>query len=445
MLWRLAARNLVQARRRTALLFAALAAVAGLLAFLQAMSAGIRDNLLDAATLVAGGHVVVGGFYKVSPGTVAPLLDDAAALRALVEQNTPGLDHVVDRSRGWARVLSGSATLQCGLIGVDFAREPDLATALDLAPERSYRRDGGEARPGDVGGLARRDGAVLFASQARRLGVGVGDRLTLQAETVAGQVSTADVEVVAVARDAGMLSSFSFFVSQELVRGLYGLDADTTGAIWVYLRDVGEADAAMARLREVLGGAGHALLPHDPQPFFFKLEAVAAEDWVGQRLDLSTWADEVSFMAWVLRGFDAVTGATLALLCAIVAVGVANAMANAVHERTREIGAMRAIGMTRARVAGLFLAEGALLGLSASGLGAGLGALLAHGAERARVPVPDPGLEQLLMSDTMHFVLRPTDLLVSVAALTLLTTLASLGPALRAARQRPAIALGHVS
>ncbi len=55
-----------------------------------------------------------------------------------------------------------------------------------------------------------------------------------------------------------------------------------------------------------------------------------------------------------------------------------NTMAFAVAQRRREIGIYRAIGMTQARVAGLFLSEAAVLGLAGGLLGSAAGFLLAR-------------------------------------------------------------------
>jgi len=55
-----------------------------------------------------------------------------------------------------------------------------------------------------------------------------------------------------------------------------------------------------------------------------------------------------------------------------------NTMAFAVAQRRREIGIYRAVGMTQSRVAGLFLAEAAVLGLAGGVVGSGAGFLLAQ-------------------------------------------------------------------
>ena len=64
------------------------------------------------------------------------------------------------------------------------------------------------------------------------------------------------------------------------------------------------------------------------------------------------------------------------------AVGIVNSMLMSVHERTREIGTVRALGMRRAMVVRLFILEGLALGVVAATAGIVLGAsgVLYYGA-----------------------------------------------------------------
>ena len=60
-------------------------------------------------------------------------------------------------------------------------------------------------------------------------------------------------------------------------------------------------------------------------------------------------------------------------------IGIMNTMLMAVMERTKEIGIMKAIGATNARVLSLFLAEAGLLGFIGAGIGTLIGLLIAFG------------------------------------------------------------------
>ena len=91
--------------------------------------------------------------------------------------------------------------------------------------------------------------------------------------------------------------------------------------------------------------AGFELMDHDPQAFFMKFERVSGEDWKGQKLDLTTWRDEVNFLTWILTGFATLRILLLGGLMVIVVVGIMNTMWMSVRERTREVGTLRAIGI----------------------------------------------------------------------------------------------------
>lgn len=445
MLLTIALRNLFQAKRRTGLLGAALAAVTALLVLLMSLSAGIGDTMIRSATTLASGHVNVGGFFKARSSDAAPFIRQVGSIRALVQRELEGdLELVVDRARGWARVVSPEGSMQVGLTGVDVGEERRLMETLQLAPESDYREDGAPLAKGDPRRLEDEEGAIVFAAQARRLGLRVGDPLTIVAETMQGQRNSAEVTVVAVVKDIGFMSNFSVFVGKQTLRKLYRLGKDVSGVVQVYLRDHEEAPAAMERLRAALEAEGHELLPHEPRPFFAKFSAVAGEAWTGQRLDTTIWRDEVSFLGWILSAVDTVSFTLVGTLLVIIGVGITNSMWIAVRERTNEIGTLRAIGMGRRQVLAMFVVEAALLGVVSTGLGGLLGAALAVGIDRAGVEVGVEAVSAILMSDQLHLVVEPLDVIAAVVGFSFVSALAALWPAVRASRLQPVTAIHHV-
>lgn len=443
-LFTIAARNLLQARRRTTLLGVALSSVTALLVLLLSLSSGLSDTMMRFALTFAAGHINVAGFYKAKVGDASPILVNAPPIRKILEEETPGLDYVIDRHRGFARLASEQSSLQASLLGIDVAQESRLFAALRLAEEREYK-DGGKAEAaGDLRRLSEPRAILLFASQAKRLGVGVGDKLTLSCETFSGSRNAADVTVVAIAKDVGMIGSFSAVVSRQLIIDVYKVRAESTGTQMVYLKDPSKAAETIVTLREALKKHGFEVMEYDPEPFFMKFESVASEDWFGQKLDLTQWKDEVVFFAWILAAVNAVAISLVSILTLIIAVGVMNSMWIAVRERTQEIGTLRAIGMGEGAVLGLFLIEAMLLGLGSSLLGAALGGGLAHLIDGAALHIPEEGLRTLLMSDVLHLSISGGLLLLVVITFTAITSLAALWPALRAARLEPIVAMQRV-
>jgi ABC-type lipoprotein release transport system permease subunit len=315
--------------------------------------------------------------------------------------------------------------------GVDIEKEPRFRAALKL-------------REGNVDDLAKPDTVLLFEDQARRLEVKVGDAITLSAPTARGVNNTVDLRVAAIARNIGILSSFSAFMPSETLRRLYNLNDRTTGAIHLYLKDPSRSAQVAARLRDGLAQAGWRVMDPDPRPYWEKLFAkVNAEDWTGQKLDVTTWEDELTFLSWILSAILGITGILIFILLVIVVIGILNTLAIAIRERTREIGTLRAIGMQRRRVLTLFLLEAGMLGLAGAAAGAAVGLAIAAGVNAAQVPVPE-SVQMFLMQQRLTLAVPLRSALGDVLFIAAVTTLAALVPAFHAARLRPVTAMHHI-
>lgn len=441
----IAARNLMQARRRTFLLGGALAFVTVLLVLFQSLMQGATENMIRSATTLATGHVNVGAFYKNTITSVAPIVLDAAEVRRIVEENTPGVDYVIDRQLGFGKIVSDRASVMSALSGIEAAQEPRLTEALTLAKESDYLPDGGDERKGDLSRIGEKGTIVLFANQAKRLKVQVGDAVTITAQTNKGINNSIQLTVVAVAEDIGFISLFSTFVDEADVRELYQLREDTTGVIMVYLKDTAKSAEVATHLRGVLAQKGYTMLEAESLPFHQKLQSVASEDWTGQRMDVTTWEDELVMLTAISSGLNFVGFLLVFILLAIIVVGIVNTMWISVRERTNEIGTLRAVGMQRRSVLTMFLTEAVLLGLGATVAGSLVGALIGAGLHAAQVKIPVDAFKMILMADTFQFALTPGQLVFSVILLTGITGVSALWPALKAARMSPVTAIQAVN
>ncbi len=427
----IAARNLTRHSRRNLFLGGALAAVTGLLVLLGALTGGMEASMMESATTLMTGHVNVGGFFKITSGSAAPLVSDYPKVLAVVKAHVPELDYAVVRGRGWAKAVSESTSMDLVLGGVDVAHEPGFKRVLRIAE-------------GKLEDLGQPDTVLLFEGQAERLKVKVNDVLTLSAPTAGGVNNTADVRVAAIAKNVGLLSAFSALIQADTLRRLYGIKATATGAIHLYLADPRAAAPVAARLRSELGKAGWRVMQPEAQPYWMKLmQTVPSEDWTGQKLDVTTADDEMGQFKQFIVALRVVTGLLVVILMAVVVIGILNTLAIAIRERTREIGTLRAIGMQRRKVLWLFLLETALLGA----MGAGAGALLASGVaalvNAAGIALPE-AVQVFLAQERLHFLLLPRTIVWDAVLLAALTVVASVFPARRAARLRPVTAMHHV-
>jgi putative ABC transport system permease protein len=113
----------------------------------------------------------------------------------------------------------------------------------------------------------------------------------------------------------------------------------------------------------------------------------------------------------------------LLLSIVIAAIGIANTLSLSVHERVRELGLLRAVGMGRRQLRSMVRWEAVLISV----LGAAVGLVLGTGLSWAVVTaLGREGLDR--------FAVPPAPLVVIVLAAALLGVVASILPARRAAR-----------
>jgi putative ABC transport system permease protein len=176
--------------------------------------------------------------------------------------------------------------------------------------------------------------------------------------------------------------------------------------------------------------------------FWMKLQTVTREEWIGQKLDVSTWEDELSMMMWTVHALHGLSVVLMLILGLIMIAGISNTLWIAIRERTREIGTLRAIGMRRSGVVRLFLLEAGLLGLLGAVAGVALGSVLSALINAAQIRVP-MSMQLFLMRDTVQLSIDSTTLVRAVLGMTLVTGATAVYPALRAGRRKPVDAMAH--
>jgi ABC-type lipoprotein release transport system permease subunit len=372
----------------------------------------------------------VGGYFKLTPGSSMPVVAEYPRILEHVKREVPELDYVVQRGRGLAKLISETNSVTLGVGGIDVSQEAGFRKVVKVLE-------------GNLDALAEPNTLLLFEEHARRLGVKVGDTITLSASTLRGTANTQDVRVVAVAANVGLLSSFACYVSDGTLRGLYRLRQDSTGALQLYLKDMSAIPAVQARLRESLETLGYEVMEPNPQPFAAKFQLVNREAWTGQKLDVSTWEDEISTIQWTSAALSGLTGMLTFVLLVIISVGIMNTLWIAIRERTREIGTLRAIGMQRGGVMRALLVEALCLGLLGTLTGALVGMGVCFAMNAANLSVPQV-VQIFTMSEKLRLVVSAGSVVKAVAFITLCTTATALFPSFLAARLKPITAMHHI-
>jgi len=169
---------------------------------------------------------------------------------------------------------------------------------------------------------------------------------------------------------------------------------------------------------------------------------------LGDEFITSDWTIENASYFRAIRLEKMMMSLILSLIIGVAAFNIVASLVMVVTDKTNDIAVLRTLGMKSAGVVRVFFVQGAVIGWAGVFIGVLLGILVA-----VNVPVIVPVLEQLLgfqiMPGDVYYVTRiPSELetadvvTIAVAAF-VLTSLATLYPARRAALVNPAVALRY--
>jgi putative ABC transport system permease protein len=326
-----ALRNLVRNPVRNALSIVAVVAAVWVLIMGQAFIGGLDENIIRAAEDGMSAHVMVRPVDYPTVGMSHPVDELVAVEDELVA--------VLDaEARAWTErtlfaptlVFEGDA-LRVRAVGYDVERD------AAVFPRTTWKVQGTPPQSGE-------DGMLVSTGVADLLGVGIGDSVTVLVRTSAGQQNAVPVPIAGTFTAGNpVLDLLSVFVPSDLTHEL--------------VRNPGPSHV-FARVDHRSGAADLAM----------SLAAATGDD-----VEVRTWVEETEALLELQNIRRTALNFLVFILMGMSATGIANTILMAAYERIREIGTLRAMGMQRGGVIGLFVAEGAFLGV----LGGVLGALSA--------------------------------------------------------------------
>ena len=438
---RIAFRNTGRQKKRTVLLAGAIAFGVVVVTLLNGFTGGVSRNIERALTDMIGGHVYVSGTELTDSRLIINVIRDSdgsgSSLAAAVDEVEGQIAELNRRSRTLGTLIFGSKQTNQFIEGVDWHGEPSFFPSLSLTAGSLPRED-------------QRNALILPESAAERLRVKIGDQVLARVATVTGQQNVGELVLAATTEESGFAAFSSAFVRLDYLGELIGTGASEFQLLHLYLRDPRQSDRVAEVLRSRLPiapeeeqeqeeggpprgtpgafGAGVTRLADDEEP------------WEGTRYEITTLDDIMAQISDLFRVLDIVSLVVFLILLTITMVGVVNTFRMVLLERITEIGTMRAVGMQRGAVRGIFLMEAGFIGL----LGALIGLVLAGIAMLILSQLTldtDSPLQFFLDDGRLTFAVPPLSMVTNVAILLVLSLLAAFIPARRAARMDPAVAL----
>ncbi|MEZ5076138.1 MAG: FtsX-like permease family protein [Solirubrobacterales bacterium] len=362
---RLARENAQRNPGRTAITAAALMIGVALVAFVTIFAAGLKSSISEAVDDTFQGDLVIqntDGFSPIPPGAAA------------AAEQVDGVELVASLRRTEARVLGGGKVAVNSLSG-------GSGEVFELEWEQ-----GGPELLNELGD----EEAAIEDSLASSRGLEVGDSFQLLSPTgakpsfrVAG-IYESDIEIIG-----------KVLVSQEAMERDFDQTQDVVD--FVQLASGAESEEVQAQLQAVM-----------------ESEFPTAEV-INQKELKDFYEEQVNQLLTLIY-------ALLAMAVLISVFGIGNTLALSIHERTRELGMLRAIGMSRRQVRTMIRYESVITALIGSVLGLALGIVFAILIAQ---PLKDEGF-------ALSFPIPSLALLLVVGALA--GVLAAILPARRASR-----------
>ncbi|HTX24961.1 MAG TPA: lipoprotein-releasing ABC transporter permease subunit [Steroidobacteraceae bacterium] len=379
--------------------------VAALIVILSVMN-GFEDELRDRLLALGSDARVV-----TAPGArLLTAADWSAAERAV--RSVPGVTGVAPYLEAQVLAVSAPDMLPVTLRGIDPRVEGSVTRVARVVKEGRLS----DLVPGS-------DRAVVADEVAQELALTVGDTITLLVPTILPDGTPAPKLrqlTVAGLFEAGLEESEDTLVFANLddVRAL-GVAASGQG-LHVRLADPLAAPRLAERIRAVLP-AGFEVI-----------------DWT---------ADHAGYFR-AIRIEKTMMSLILLLIVAVAAFNIVAMLVMVVNDKRTDIAILRTFGASPRRVMGVFITQGLIIGWLGVALGIAIGVVLALNVQSI-VPVLEHTFRfQILNPDVYYNTEIPSDLhgsnvaWIALAAL-LLTTFATLYPAVRAAGTPPADALRY--
>jgi lipoprotein-releasing system permease protein len=338
------------------------------------------------------------------------LIDDVPAVLAQIKA-TPGVAGATPHVAGPVMVMANDHP------AFPVFRGLDLETVESVANLTRFVAVGSLADLDD-------DSVILSVQVARTLGARVGDNVEIYSPLLIQKLKNEEVFLPRSFRVVGLLEighqqldSSTIYGTLRAAQDLYGLGRSVQG-INVHLQPGMHEDVAVAQL--------NAQLPR----------GIQAYSW------MESWAD----FLWVLNLEKTINFFLLLFIIIIAAFSVMSSLLISVVRKTREIGLLGALGARARDVALCFCAQAFIIGTTGTvvGLGLGFGVLavrneIVHGL--ARLLQREDTLKQFYQLTDLPKHTLPGDLLMIIVAAIVISTLAGLLPAWRAARLKPVEAL----
>jgi ABC-type lipoprotein release transport system permease subunit len=402
---RIAWRNVWRQRRRSLLTLGAIALGVAFTVLFRGIGDGFHEQMVDNSVRAHIGHLEVHRTGYHDNPTLAKTLTGVKSLEDDI-RGLPGLRGYSIRVLGDGLISNAENSAGVAIVGVEPEMESTVTSIHNALVAGTYLAGGD--RP-----------ALLGDRLARKLGVGLGDKVVVMAQAADGALGANLFRVSGVFRSgAADLDRATLYVLRRDAQDLFALGERVTEAA-ILLHSSRDVDGTQKELVSRIGGAD---------------------------LEVLAWHQVEPFLKQFIELDDAFIVIIAAILFIVVSIGILNTIMMSVFERVREFGVMMALGTKPAQIVRLVVVEALLLAVVGILLGAAAGgaATVWFGVNGIDLSAWDEGMSIAgITTSVINPVLTAANLIWSGATVLVLVVVVAIYPAARAARLNPIDAIRH--
>ncbi|HKL86226.1 MAG TPA: FtsX-like permease family protein [Treponemataceae bacterium] len=479
---KIALRNLTRQKRRSILLGSALSFGMFILVLVNGLTGGLVASLQKNFAGLLGGHVFFLQLEKSADGRLLNVITDDGAFLDALEKSGIKYSSMTRQTTAQATLIYSGEGAVRSLTGVDWNNETSFADKIDFVSGSAVGMAGtdgiliSDTLAENLGLLPRkkvsyaekaliqRDVKIRWKSEGQSFNLSkavekevkkieadrekerillvpnlIGEELLAELPTIYGQQNVASFTIQGVFRTQ---MDSQMYVDRKILNEALAMDEGTYNILGLVLEDWSHLDVKTLSLYN-LSKDSYNMVPL--QKLFGKgvnsiIDELDKEDFIGSKSIVTNLNNELGSFVQILTAVQAGSFGLFLVIVLVVMVGLVNTFRIVVYERTKEIGTMRALGAQKSQVRSLFVLEALFLSVGGTLPGAVLGFILLNVIRLLKI---DAFTELAVFLDNGHvtYTVNGGLFLASYLFVIILTLIAALMPARRAAKLDPAIAL----
>ena len=318
---------------------------------------------------------------------------------------TAGVKAVTSRFKTSAMAATANKNMGVTLVGIRTEGEKEV---FEL-----YKKI--DSSSGNFFATAKKNSILISKALAKELKVKLKSKIVLTMQDFNGEITGAAFQVVGIFKtDNSTWDKMHVFVQADDFAEILEIPDDQSHEIDILLEDYTQASIISDQMKKKYGD----LLSED-------------------------WSEIQPYISFLTEYMDIMMGVFMLIIMSALGFGIVNTMLMVILERTRELGMLMAIGMTKRRVFMMIMLETLFLALVGAIIGEALSMLLIHYYGNAGIDISSmaEGMESVGYSAITFPVLEGYRYIQITVMVIVIGILASIYPAVKGLRLDPAEAI----